>query len=241
MTVALLVAGGCASTPEGASPETQQAVAEANDPWEGTNRSIFAFNQTVDDGFVRPVAEGYRWAVPDPLRDNIHNVLGNMGEPVNFINAVFQGNGGRAAETLVRFLFNSTAGMAGLFDVAGSYGLPMNDEDFGQTLAVWGVPEGPYLMLPVFGPSSIRGTVGKVVDSFSNPISYFLPFAANLGRSVTSGIDIRERNIETLDDIERNSLDYYAALRSLYRQNRDDQVNNGELSGPVIDIPVYAD
>ena len=182
-----------------------------------------------------------RDVVPQLGRDSIRNFVDNMGEPVNFVNAVLQGADDRAAETMVRFIFNSTAGMGGLFDVAGGYGLKRNDEDFGQTLAVWGVGEGPYVMLPILGPSNVRDIVGKIVDNFTNPIGYFMPTAGSITTTIAGGIDRRERNLDALEDIEKNSLDYYAALRSLYRQNRQDLINNGEPKGPVLDIPVYAD
>lgn len=213
---------------------------QANDPWEGSNRAVFAVNEALDENIGQPVARAYGDAVPPFVRDRIRDFVTNFGEPVNFINAVLQGNQERAAETFVRFIVNSTAGMGGFFDVAAQYGQPENEEDFGQTLAVWGVEPGPYVMLPIFGPSSVRGTVGKIVDNFSNPISYFMPTFGNITKSVAGGIDKRQRNLETLDDLKKNSLDYYAALRSLYRQNRRDQINNGQVKGPVLDIPVYA-
>ena len=241
LAAAGLLLAGCASTPEPTTPEEQQAAAEANDPWEGTNRSVFEFNRAVDDNIGKPVARAYRDVVPQFGRDGIRNFVQNFGEPVNFINAVLQGEDGRAAETAVRFIFNTTAGFGGFFDVAADYGLKVNDEDFGQTLAVWGVEEGPYVMLPILGPSSVRGVVGKIVDNFTNPIGYFFPTAGSVTKTLAGGVDRRERNLEALDDIERNSLDYYAALRSLYRQNRQDLINNGEPQGPVLDIPVYAD
>ena len=229
---------GCAATPT--TPEGQLAAAEANDPMEPTNRAIFAFNKDVDDSVGKPVARAYRDVVPEFARDGIRNVLGNIEEPANFVNAVLQGEDERAAETAVRFIFNSTAGIAGIFDVAADYGLEANEEDFGQTLAVWGVDEGPYVVLPLLGPSTARDAVGEIVDNFTNPIGYVMPGAASITASVFEGIDLREQNLDTLDDLERNSIDYYASMRSLYRQNRQAEIDNGETTGPILEIPVYA-
>ena len=240
MAAIVTLAAGCASKPE-SDPVAQQAAAEENDPWEETNRGIFSFNRGVDDTVAKPVARAYRDVVPQFGRDSISNFIQNMGEPVNFVNAVLQGADDRAAETAVRFIFNTTAGVGGFFDVAEGYGLPVNQEDFGQTLAVWGAGEGPYIMLPLFGPSNVRDTVGRVVDQFSNPIGYFMP---TVGSVTTGGFGVigkREENLETLQDLEDNSVDYYAALRNLYRQNRDDAIRNGAESETLFDIEVVPD
>ena len=193
---------------------------------------------TADKAVIKPVAKAYRWALPEFVRTSIRNFLNNAKSPVIFINDSLQGSPSRAGETLMRFIVNTTAGMAGFFDVAGEYGMERHSEDFGQTLAVWGIGEGPYLMLPVLGPSNVRDTVGRIADNFMDPFSYLMANNgldyARLGMSVTDGIDLRSRNIEALDDIEKNSLDFYATLRSLYRQNRRSEI----LNGKVQDIPV---
>lgn len=235
----VVLLGGCATNNQ--SPEAQQASVEANDPWEPTNRAIFSLNRTLDDNIGKPVARAYRDVVHEELRGFVHNFVNNVGEPVNFLNALLQWDGEQAAKVVARFFINSTLGVGGLGDPASEFGYEYREEDFGQTLAVWGVGEGPYVMLPVLGPANLRDAFGKVADSFSNPISYFIPTAGSLTITAAGGLDSRERNIETIDDIERNSLDYYAALRSLYRQNRRDKVNNGVPQGPVLDIPVYAE
>lgn len=236
-----LLAAGCASTTQTATTADQQTADESNDPWESSNRAMFSFNTGLDDAVGKPVARAYRDVVHQDIRDGIRNFVNNLGEPVNIVNAALQGKDEIAFDLFWRFMINSTLGIGGLGDIAANIGFEEHDEDFGQTLAVWGVESGPYVMLPLIGPTSIRGVGGKVVDNFTNPITYFLPFAANIGTSVADGIDRRERNLEALEDIEKNSLDYYAAIRSLYQQNRQAQVEDGEITGPILDIPVYAD
>ncbi len=154
-------------------------------------------------------------------------------------NDLLQGELERAETTLVRFFLNSTVGLLGLFDVAADWGYPYHDEDFGQTLAVHGVGEGFYLVLPVLGPSNPRDGIGRLVDTFLDPLTYVAQ--ANdaeeylIARTVVSGIDLRARNIETLDDLKRDSIDFYARIRSLYRQSRANAISNGEGQG---DIPM---
>jgi phospholipid-binding lipoprotein MlaA len=149
------------------------------------------------------------------------------------VNDVLQGQPGRAAETATRFWVNTLLGVAGFFDVAGQYGLKKHKEDFGQTLAVWGLKEGPYLMVPFIGPSNPRDLTGKVVDSFLNPISYGLSSAGVAWLEIVAGvvdkIDERAGLIEPMDELRRTSLDFYAAVRSLYRQNREAEIANGRV------------
>jgi phospholipid-binding lipoprotein MlaA len=227
---ALLAA--CTATPP-TDPEALAAFEEANDPLEPTNRAIFDFNQGFDRVLLKPAAEGYREVFPDGVRSSINNVLHNVRSPVILANDILQGESVRAVETLTRFAVNTVLGMGGLFDVAGQYGMERHTEDFGQTLAVWGFGEGFYLMLPVFGPSNPRDTVGLVVDSFIDPLGYFVSFPVTFGRSAVEGIDKRSRALEPLDEIERTSVDFYATIRSLYRQRREDEIRNGEPGGNV--------
>ena len=220
-----LVVSGCARHPQ---TESQGGVPEENfnDPLENTNRKIFDFNQAVDRHFLVPVAKGYRAVLPAPVRDSVHDFLTNLGEPLTFANDALQGNFGHAKDTVVRFVLDSTIGMAGLVDVAGRWGIPHHEEGLGITLGVWGVPEGPYLMVPVFGPSNPRDLFRQVADSYGDPWNrlvsgnpftlYWIPYA----RGAVNGIDQRARYLDTLADIERTSLDYYATIRSLYRQRR---------------------
>jgi phospholipid-binding lipoprotein MlaA len=214
---------------------------DTNDPFEGSNRFFFGVNQVLDDLLLRPVSIVYRAVLPDFARDGVRNFLNNLNSPVIFANDLLQGEGDRAGDTLIRFGVNSTIGVGGLFDVAKEWGHPYHDEDFGQTLAVWGVNDGPYFYFPVMGPSSARDFTGFVVDRGLDPLTYvnwgdddleYVPVA----RTVLNVIDLRSRNIETLDDIERSSVDYYASIRSLYRQSRADAIRNG---APSTDLPDF--
>ncbi len=237
----LLLAGGCATAP---SPADREAVAEfaaVNDPAEPTNRAVFAVNQGLDSALLKPVATVYRDWVPKFFQDRMNDVLNNLRAPVIFVNDLLQGELDRAIATLARFVVNSTLGLAGLNDLATDIGMEGHDEDFGQTLAVWGVPEGPYVMLPIFGPSNPRDTVGLVVDFLIDPFNVWAgntdrEFAV-LSRAGARGVDQRAIYMEALDEIERTSLDYYAAIRSLYRQRRAEEIRNGKSSGALPPAP----
>ena len=209
-----------------------------NDPLEIPNRFVFAFNQTLDIFILKPAASTYRFLLPEVLRDSIRNVLRNLSTPVVLINDLLQGEWERAETTLARFAINTSGGVLGLFDVATEEGYTYHREDFGQTLGSYGVGEGAYLVLPLFGPSSVRDGFGRVVDIFLDPFTY-LARAEDLEtefmlRPVTEGIDTRSRNIETLEDLERDSIDFYARLRSLWRQNRQNEIENGRDIGPTV-------
>jgi phospholipid-binding lipoprotein MlaA len=212
------------------------AGSDSSDPYEDTNRSIFAFNQTVDKSVLVPVSETYRDTLPAPVRDGVRNFLQNLDAPVVFAHDVLQAQPTLAANTLGRFVVNSTLGIGGIVDIATPMGIPYHVNDFGITLAVWGIPEGPYVMLPVLGPSNVRDTVGKIGDSFADPGNIVAGehhlIWASVARAAAQGIDTRSRNIETLADIERTSLDYYATIRSLYRQRRAAQIRHEQDNLP---------
>jgi phospholipid-binding lipoprotein MlaA len=222
----------CATAPEG-DAEAMLRYEEANDPMEPWNRGVLEFNRGFDDFVLRPIAVVYRHILPDVVRERIHLFLMNLRTPVILANDLMQGEPERAGETLGRFVINSTVGVGGLFDVATEWGLEPHNEDFGQTLAVWGAGEGPYLMLPFFGPSNPRDATGIVVDIFLDPLNYLLDDKYLIARTGTRIVDERERNIENLDNLEATSIDFYAALRSLYRQYRDNEVRNGSLPPPL--------
>lgn len=208
----------------------QEELQPANDPFEIPNRFIFAFNQTLDVAIIRPAAVLYRDLVPEYVRERVHLALRNLNEPVTFANDLLQGEWKRAKDTMDRFLLNSTGGVLGFWDVATDLGHPHHSEDFGQTLAVHGVGEGPYLVLPLFGPSNARDATGKLVDHFLDPFTYIADETGKeewqLYRSGMEGLDFRTRNLETLDEVERDALDFYARLRSLYRQRRNAEIKN---------------
>ena len=208
----------------------EEEIEDDNDPFEVPNRIIFAMNQTLDVAIIRPIAVLYRDLVPEYLRERVHLALRNLGEPVTLANDLLQGEWDRAGTTADRFLLNSTGGVLGLWDVATDLGHPYHDEDFGQTLGTYGVGEGPYLMLPLLGPSNLRDGTGKVVDHFLDPFTYIADETGKeewgLYRLALDGLDFRTRNLETLDEIERDALDFYARLRSLYRQRRDAEIRN---------------
>lgn len=228
----VLAAGGCA-TPPSDDPEALAAFEETNDPLEPLNRYIFELNYAFDELVFKPLAGWYYVALPNPVQDGVRNALRNLRSPVIAANDLFQGNTARARTTATRFAINSTVGVLGLFDVADGMGHPFHDEDFGQTLAVHGVEEGPYLVVPILGPSNPRDLTGKVVDVFLDPLTY-VAWNNDLewmqyGRAGLEGVDARARNLDTLDEIREGSIDYYATIRSLYRQRREDEIRNGEV------------
>jgi phospholipid-binding lipoprotein MlaA len=229
----VLLLAGCASTQPGSDGEDF-----VNDPFEDVNRGIFAFNRTVDGLILKPAAQIYRGVVPELGREGVANVLENWTLPVTFLNDVLQGDQDRASETLGRFMLNSSVGLLGLLDVATYVGAePVHDEDFGQTLAVWGAEEGPYLMLPVLGPSNPRDAIGRVADTLADPLTWvILSETEGLARMGATAVDTRSRYLDEMDELEKTSIDFYAALRSLYRQHRNSEIHNGEV--PIEDYIV---
>ena len=238
--MALAVAGACAPIPK--DPEALKAYQEANDPLEPLNRKIFKLNSDLDKAILKPVAKAYRRTIPAFARTSIRNFLNHIDSPQTFINDVLQGESGRAAETAMRFFVNTVAGFFGFFDVAAQYGLVAHKEDFGQTLAVWGIKEGPYVMLPLFGPNNARHVAGRIGDKLMDPRTYIAPggWQYKLATGATTAlsiVDSRSRVIEELEDLEKSSLDLYATIRSLYRQNRISKIRNGKpVPVPVPEI-----
>ena len=215
----------CASAPP--SPE---ALAN-NDPFETTNRQTLALNGQIDRYFVVPTVGLYFIAVPPGGRRGVHNFLSNLSLPTTFINDVLQGEATRGSQTVERFLINTTLGLGGFFDPASHMGIPGHGEDFGQTLAVWGVGEGPFLMLPFLGPSNPRDTAGLAVDIATSipPITSISSsiYGGTAGREYFTVLDLRGQTYQTIQGIQRSSVDYYASLRSLYRQLRNTEIRNG--------------
>lgn len=209
---------------------------DPTDPFEPLNRRILDLNFRVDDAVIKPVAKAYRAAVGPWARARIHNVLTNFAEPAVAANRLLQGKPVEAGTSFMRFMINSTLGLGGMFDLESIGGPPRQVADLGQTLAQWGVPDGPYLMLPIAGPSNPRELVGSVGNAFLNPINlaFAIPFAAGAGRTVALGVDERERNIETIDDLRANSLDVYARLRSAWQQHRDAELGRTAPTNPDV-------
>lgn len=235
---ALMLVAGCASQPkpaaDGWSESDDLEIAEVdsdNDPLELLNRFTFSFNMALDTVIFQPVAAYYRFLFPVQVRDSVRNVFRNLRSPLILINDLLQGETERAETTLVRFIVNSTVGVLGLFDVAADLGHPYHDEDFGQTLAVHGMGEGFYLVLPILGPSNPRDGAGLLADLYLNPLTYaFESVDADdwvVPRIAAEALDKRSRNIEVIEDLRRDSIDFYARVRSLYRQSRTNEINNG--------------
>jgi phospholipid-binding lipoprotein MlaA len=213
------------------STPSPQSLAE-HDPWEKTNRDIFAFDVWVEHNIAHPVDDVYRAVLPAPARKGVHNATTNLKSPVILANDALQGELSRAANTLGRILVNSTLGLGGLIDVAKDIGLPYHDNDFGVTLGRGGVQEGSYLVLPFAGPLPPRDLLGQTVDSFFDPL-YWAHFSGKdtwlLGRAAFATLDKVDDRRNEFDTIERTSLDFYATVRNLYRQNRAAQIR-GEAS-----------
>lgn len=225
-----LLVGACAGAPADSAEDGADGI---RDPLEPMNRLIFSMNLAADTVVIRPAADLYRTIIPRPGRDAVRSFLRNLESPVILANDILQGELSRAGITTVRFLINSTAGIAGLFDVAAKMGYERHSEDFGQTLGRYGMDEGFFLMLPILGPSSFRDALGLGVDFYFDPLNYWADNTGHeelmVARTVVRGIDARSRTIETLDEIERTSIDFYATVRSLYRQQRNDEIRNGEM------------
>ncbi|MEM9168717.1 MAG: VacJ family lipoprotein [Pseudomonadota bacterium] len=233
-TTAAQIAAADAAQTSSAEPAGEArpvaVVAGVRDPWEGLNRDLFGVNVFVDDNFLVPLSKGYRAVTPKPGRRGIGRFLANLRAPGVFVNDILQGEFGRAGETLGRFVVNTTIGAGGFADPAAQLGVPAHSEDFGQTLAVWGVPSGPYTFFPFFGPGTVRSNVGLLGQLALNPLLYFSSDpvqTANLVRSGVGVVSAREPLIEPLQEIRDNSLDYYASFRSFYLQARVREIANG--------------
>ena len=243
LTLAVVGLSACATQPPADDPDAVADYQQTNDPLEPTNRVFYAINNGLDTVLLRPAALAYRFAVPSPIRDGIHNVLSNIGTPVQLSNDVLEGKPRRAGDTTMRFLINTTAGVLGIFDVAKKWGYPEHDADFGMTLALWGVPEGPFLFLPVLGPSGPRDAVGFAADIALDPFTWMGPPSSTAltvfdwTRYGLNAVDSRERVLDAIDSIKKTALDPYATFRSLYRQHRHAQIeelrNDNRATVPV--------
>jgi phospholipid-binding lipoprotein MlaA len=225
-----------------ATPSLASAQEAVSDPWEGFNRDMFAVHEGVDQAVLEPVARGYRAITPQPVRTGVLNFLRNLRGPVIFANDVLQGELERAGTTAARFGVNTTIGIAGVFDPATSMGLERHSEDFGQTLAVWGVESGPYIFIPLMGPTTLRDGAGRIVDIAFDPLTWAEFDEADeirVGRTVLTALAAREQVLETVDDIRRDSLDPYVTIRTSYGLLRASAVQNGPTD--VQDLPDFDD
>ncbi|MGE0109374.1 MAG: VacJ family lipoprotein [Bdellovibrionales bacterium] len=233
----------CSSVP--ATQDSYDSYASTdNDPIESVNRVVFDVNDFLDRLLIRPLAELYRVMIPPPIRTRVAAVLHNMGEPVILANNLLQGEVSKAGTTFGRFMVNTTLGFGGMFEVANDYGLQRQTGDFGQTLHVWGMGSGPYLVLPLFGPSNVRDAIGLGVDSLLSPWKYVVAYGDTkaedtfmLADMSASALTRREANIEGLDSLREGSLDFYAQMRSVYRQYRAKQLGVTLAS----EAPVFED
>lgn len=190
------------------------------DPAEETNRQIFEANQQMDRFVFDPITRGYRFVVPDPLRTGIRNAFDNIDSPIVLANDLLQLEWEDAGITVVRLVLNSTLGIGGLFDVATRMGIEGHDSDFGQTLALAGVPSGPFLMVPIFGPTTLRDGFGTAVDLGMSPTTHLFGPVVLLYYGGTSGLALRDEHFDDLKELEKSSLDYYSTLRSAWWQQR---------------------
>ncbi|WP_434562767.1 VacJ family lipoprotein [Pseudomonas sp. Z5-35] len=229
-------ASGCTSTPPATPGSCQPAPYAVHDPVEPVNRGIFAFNRTLDDYALAPVARGYR-KLPDMVQTGVHNFVANFGEPKVFINDLLQGNGQRSVTTLGRFVINTTVGMVGLIDVSGKMGIERHEADFGQTFGVWNIAPGPIVELPLFGTGNLRDATGKVVSFAVDPFGSNSDTVETLGTIKTVGgvVDGRAEALPLTDKLQTQP-DYYVALRDAIAQRRADFVADGKL-GSVQDEP----
>ena len=219
----------CAATDDSQRVET--------DPWEPLNRSLFRVNDGFDRFLLRPIAGGYRKITPSIIRHGVSNFSDNLTTPRSAINNFLQGKPKRGLSDLTRFLFNSTIGVLGLFDIASRGGLEVYDEDFGQTLAVWGVPDGPFVVLPLLGPRTLRDAVALPIDILSDPLIHYDNSSVRDKLYILRVIDLRSR-LFVAERFLEDSKDKYLTIRESYLQNRHYQVHDGE---PPDDDDFYDD
>ena len=216
-----------------------------NDPFEETNRRVFEFNNDLDELLFKPVARGWR-KIPEFPRENLSNLAETASAPLDIANSILQLDGESVRLTLSRFFINVMFGLGGMYDVASrpEFGsIEKRNEDFGQTLATWGFDDGPYVVLPIFGPSNLRDTIGKGIDTIFNPLTIAyrmndIGFEARLPQPVVSGASTREKYLDYIEEIEENSLDFYATMKSLYNQKRIQDISNGKKKTQSINFEI---
>lgn len=208
----------------------EEAAPEPRDFLEFPNRAIFGFNEAVYRWVLDPISGAYAFVVPDPARRSVVRFFDNLGEPVVFVNEVLQLRPVRAGTTGVRFLVNTTVGIAGLFDPATHIGLDQNLTDFGETLGVYGLGGGPYLVVPVLGPSNTRDVIGSIVDAMLHPSTYLLALGPQMLLATSGGFSTYDVNRDELDQLRTSSVDFYAAMRSAYSMNRRAEISDARAA-----------
>tara|TARA_B100001250_G_C19767734_1_gene775579 strand:+ start:247 stop:1095 length:849 start_codon:yes stop_codon:yes gene_type:complete len=235
--ISLFISTSSFAGSDGQNELSKESNGQVKDCFEGINRGIFAFNQALDNIIVEPLAKGYRY-LPSPIRNGTSNAISNLSLVVTIPNNILQGDFGLAGKNTGRFVVNSTIGILGLFDPATKIGLNNYEkEDWGQTLATWGVGEGCYLVLPILGPSTVRDTLGSLTtymggDSWYNITvrndTHYVSDFDYYASVATNGIDFRAKNLESFQNLEKNSLDFYASVKSLYLQDRKKRIANSD-------------
>ena len=206
-----------------------ELINDPEDPLEIRNRSIYAFNENLDAVILEPAADGYDYITPNFLQKGFNNFFDNINYPVTIINQLLQGNIGGSLQDTLRFTINSSIGLLGLFDPASSMGLLEHDEDFGQTLAVWGIQEGPYLMLPFFGPKTLRSLAGDLTDVLFNPLLNIDDTNLKMKANIINILQDRS-DLSTFEEELDNSFDPYQYIKDSYIQNRKYKINNGNIT-----------
>ena len=224
LIIALGLVAGCASTPTG----------DPGDPYEGANRKIYNFNDSIDRAVMQPIARGYVNVAPKPVRSGVTNFFDNASYLNVIANDLLQGKGGQFLSDTGRFLINSTIGLGGIFDPAKEMGLRAHDEDLGQTFGVWGAGEGAYLNIPLAGPSSFRDAPGFITRTLLNPLTYLNPIV-NLPLGVVSAVNSRANLLEATNIRDQAALDPYTFVREAYRQQRVFKIYDGDPPGDGFD------
>jgi phospholipid-binding lipoprotein MlaA len=227
MTIRTLLLLGCLAWLGGCATVPKDSVPSKRDPWERMNRTTYKFNDAVDRAVIKPLAKGYVKVTPRPVRSGVTNFFDNLDTPVTMVNDLLQWQIRDFFNDTARLVLNTTLGIGGLFDPATRAGLDKNDRDFGQTLGKWGVKSGPYVVLPVLGPSDVRDAGGRLADNYSNPRAYIKDQWVQWGLWGLRGIDNRSRLLY-LDNTVQNAYDPYAFIRNAYLQHRDFKVSGGQ-------------
>lgn len=228
------------------------ATAQRPDPLEKMNRQFFAFNEGLDRYALEPLARGYDFVVPGPVQEGVRNFYHNLEMPIVVANEILQAKPARVVEDVARLFFNTTLGLGGFFDVASHVGIPDNDEDFGQTLGWWGVPPGPYLVVPILGPYSLRDGIGEIADTTASAYAYMNLFwfdVVGLSESEVAGVSIgsyayrmlnlRAIYLEEIEQSRKDAFDYYTFVRNAYLQNREARVRDSTDSAPAVEEDLY--